>query len=93
MCHQTVGLVQAVIEARGIATASLTVMPRITARVAPPRALIVDAPLGAPLGRPHDVAGHRERLGQLLALLARTDVPVLARPDDAEPAGRRRARD
>jgi hypothetical protein len=84
MCHQTVGLVQAEIERRGIATVSVTVMPEITGRVAPPRALVVDASLGAPMGAPGDRRGQDRRLRRMLALLARRDVPVLA---DEGPAG------
>ena len=81
MCHQTVGLVQAEVERRGIATASITVMPEVTAQIGPPRALVVDAPLGAPLGAAGDVARHLEVLHRLLTLLARTDLPVLIRAD------------
>jgi hypothetical protein len=81
MCHQTVGLVQAEIERRGIATASLTVMPEVTARVGPPRAIVVDAALGAPVGLPGEVARQLETMHRVLALLARTDLPVLTVAD------------
>lgn len=53
MCHQSVGLVQSVVEKGGIPTVSITLLPEVTGRVAPPRALIVDRPLGFPLGEPH----------------------------------------
>ena len=53
MCHQSVGLVQSVIEKRGIATVSISLLTEITARVQPPRALAVDRPLGFPLGEPN----------------------------------------
>ena len=42
------------IEAAGIPTVSITLLREITRRVAPPRALFVDRPLGFPLGRAHD---------------------------------------
>lgn len=42
------------IEAAGIPTVSITLLREITERVAPPRALCVDRPLGFPLGRAHD---------------------------------------
>ncbi|MEZ5292405.1 MAG: hypothetical protein R2745_15090 [Vicinamibacterales bacterium] len=77
MCHQTVSLVQAAIERRGIATVSLTVMPDITRRLRPPRALAVDAPLGAPLGPAGDEGGHIATLRRMLALASRVDVPLL----------------
>ena len=54
MCHQSVGLIQSVIEKSGIPTVSITLLPEITDRVAPPRALIVDRPLGFPFGEPHN---------------------------------------
>lgn len=79
MCHQTVSLVQTELERRGIATASLSVLADITARLAPPRALVVDAPLGAPVGPAHDRERQVATLRRLLALLAREDVPVLER--------------
>lgn len=53
MCHQSVGLIQSVIERAGIPTVSITVLREITERVAPPRALFVDRPLGYPLGVPN----------------------------------------
>ncbi len=75
---------QAELERRGIVTASITMMPAITAAVRPPRALSVPYGLGYPLGRPNDPELHRDILRQLLALCARTDVPVLASlPRDA----------
>jgi D-proline reductase (dithiol) PrdB len=79
MCHQTVSLVQSELERHGIVTASLSVLADITARLAPPRALVVDAPLGAPVGPAHDRERQITTLRQLLALLPRQDVPVLER--------------
>ena len=77
MCHQTVSLVQVELERRGIVTVSLTVMPDITRKLAPPRALAVEAPLGAPMGPPHDRERHMAVLRRMLALATRSDVPVL----------------
>lgn len=77
MCHQTVSLVQAALERRGIVTVSLTVMPEITRKLAPPRALAVQAPLGAPMGAPHDGERHAAVLRRMLELAQRTDVPLL----------------
>lgn len=54
MCHQSVGLIQSIIEKAGIATVSISLLREVTERVAPPRALVVDRPLGFPLGAPGD---------------------------------------
>jgi hypothetical protein len=72
-----VGLAQAEVERRGIATVSLTLMPEITRKIRVPRALGVPFPLGYPLGNPGDAEGQREVLLAALELLARDDVPVL----------------
>jgi hypothetical protein len=74
---QTVGLAQQVIEARGIATASITLLADLTRRIRPPRALAVPFPLGFPLGEPNDPGLQTAVLRALLALLSRDDVPVL----------------
>jgi len=42
------------LEGRGIVTCSVTALPEITTRVAPPRTLAVPYPLGYPLGAPND---------------------------------------
>lgn len=77
MCHQTVSLVQTELERRGIVTVSLTVMPDVTKKLAPPRALALAAPFGAPMGAPHDAAAHQAVLRRMLALTTRTDVPLV----------------
>jgi hypothetical protein len=74
---QTVGLAQQVIEEEGIPTASLTLLEGITRQIRPPRALSVPYPLGFPLGEPGDAELQTSILRALLALMDRTDVPVL----------------
>lgn len=86
MCHQTVSLVQWELERRGIATVSLSVMADITRKLAPPRALVVDAPLGAPLGPAHDVERHLAVLRRMLSMVSRQDLPVLEEHDRDESA-------
>ena len=76
MCHQTVGLVAAELERRGVATAMISMLPEITRKLRPPRALEVPYPLGFPLGRPNDPSLQRRILRRLLRLTARHDVPV-----------------
>ena len=87
MCHQAVGLIQAELERRGIRTASITMLPEVTEKVRPPRALSVPFPLGYPLGRPSDPMMQRRVLRQLLRLASAEGVPVLTElsPRDAEP--------
>jgi hypothetical protein len=74
---QTVGLAQAEIERRGIPTASITMLPDITHKIRPPRALAVPYPLGFPLGEANNPDLQTEILLALMALLDRDDVPVL----------------
>ena len=74
---QTVGLAQAEIENRGIPTASITMLPNITRKIRPPRALAVPYPLGFPLGEATNPGLQTEVLLALMDLLNRDDVPVL----------------
>ena len=76
MCHQTVGLVGGELERRGVVTVSVSLLPEITARVRPPRALELPYPLGFPLGRPNDPPLQRRILRALLRLALRDDVPL-----------------
>ena len=69
MCHQTVGLVAAEIEKRGIPTTSVSALPEVTAKVRVPRALAVPFALGYTLGRPDDAALQSEVLRAAFALL------------------------
>lgn len=74
---QTVGLAQATVEARGIPTASITLLKGITAKIRPPRALAVPYPLGFPLGEANNPELQTAVLRRVLSLLERDDVPVL----------------
>ncbi len=77
MCHQTTGLVGAELERRGVVTAAVSLLPEITRKVSPPRALAVPYPLGFPFGRPNDPPLQRRILRALLDLTARRDVPLI----------------
>ncbi len=77
MCHQTVGLVGAELERRGVVTASISLLPEITSKVRPPRALEVPYPLGYPFGRPNDPSLQRRILRALLSLTSREDLPLV----------------
>ena len=82
MCHQSVGLIQSVIEKSGIATASVTLLPELTERVAPPRALFADFPLGYPLGKADDAQIQRRIILSALAMLSETLPPPILRVFD-----------
>jgi D-proline reductase (dithiol) PrdB len=80
MCHQSVGLIQSIIEKTGIPTASITLLREVTDRVDPPRALFVDRPLGYPLGAPNNAPLQTAIILAMLALL-KERVPPAARWD------------
>jgi hypothetical protein len=65
-----VGLVQRVIEASGIPTAALSMIPDFTRNVGVPRLAGIGHPMSRPMGRPHDAEGQRAVLRALLDLLA-----------------------
>ena len=71
MCHQSVGLIQSVIEKAGVPTVSITLLPEVTDRVAPPRALIVNRPLGFPLGEPNNASMQTDIIWAALRMLTR----------------------
>jgi hypothetical protein len=77
MCHQSVGLIQRIIEHQGITTVSLSLLQEITQKIRPPRALFVPYPLGYPLGIPGESALQRRIMMAAFALLSRNDCPVL----------------
>lgn len=69
------GLVQRVLEAAGIPTVSLSMIPDFTRAVGVPRLAGISYPMSRPMGRPGDAAGQREVLRALLALLATATGP------------------
>ena len=69
------GLVQRVIEASGIPTVSLSMIPDLTRAVGVPRLAGISYPLGRPLGNPHDAGGQRAVLRALLDLLPEATAP------------------
>ena len=79
MCHQSVGLIQSVIERAGIPTVSVSLLQEIPERVAPPRALFVDYPLGYPLGSPGDGILQTRIILAAFQLLAERIPPAIIR--------------
>jgi len=70
-----VGLVQRVLEASGIATVTLSLIPDLTRAVGVPRLAGLSYPFGRPLGRPHDADGQRAVLRAMLEVLASASGP------------------
>jgi hypothetical protein len=66
-----------VFEAAGIATVVLSSVREMAVKVAPPRALHCEFPLGRPLGRPNDVEFQLDVLTRAFALLESPAGPVL----------------
>jgi hypothetical protein len=56
MCNQTVSLIAAELERRGIATVTLMLLREVAENVRPPRALFVPFKHGYPLDTPNDPA-------------------------------------
>ena len=79
MCHQSVGLIQSIIEKAGIPTVSITLLPAITKRVDPPRALFVDYPLGYPLGTQHDAELQTQIILSAFSVLGERVPPAILR--------------
>ena len=69
------GLVQRVLEARGLPTVSLSMIPDLTRAVGVPRLAGIGYPMGRPLGQPHDADGQRAVLRATLELLATAEGP------------------
>jgi hypothetical protein len=70
-----VGLVQRVLEASGIPTVALSMIPELTRAVGVPRLAGISYPMGRPLGRPHDADGQRAVLRATLELLPSASGP------------------
>jgi hypothetical protein len=66
-----------VLEAAGIATVVVSSIRPMAEKVAPPRALHCEFPLGRPLGKPNDVAFQSDVLARAFALLDAPSGPVL----------------
>ncbi len=66
-----------VFEAAGIATVVISSIRAMAEKVAPPRALHCEFPLGRPLGRPNDAPFQHEVIRRAFALLSAESGPVL----------------
>jgi len=70
MCNQTVSLIAAEMERRGITTVCIVLLREVAEKVRPPRALFVPFRHGYPLDRPHDPERQRAVIERALALTA-----------------------
>lgn len=86
MCNQTVSLIAAEIERRGIVTVAIQFLREVAERVRPPRALVVPFPHGYPLDQPNEPARQRVILERALDLAADPNAipPVIV---DIDPSG------
>lgn len=69
------GLVQRVLEASGIPTVALSMIPDLTRAVGVPRLAGISYPFGRPFGQPHDADGQRAVLRALLEVLPSASGP------------------
>lgn len=74
MCNQTVSLIAAELERRGIVTVAIQLLREVAERVRPPRALWVPFKHGYPLDQPAEPSRQRAVLEQALALAAHPDI-------------------
>lgn len=80
MCHQSVGLVQREIEARGIRTVLTGHFPHIAERIRPPRMFIVDAPLGETFSKAYDFEMHERVVTDAIEFARSSGGEVVAYP-------------
>jgi len=77
MCNQTVSLIAAELERRGIATVCLVLLREVAEKVRPPRALHVPFHHGYPLGLPNDPKIQHAVIEAALALVELDTQPPL----------------
>jgi hypothetical protein len=85
MCTRAVSGLAHYIEREGVPTVAITLIRHHAASVAPPRALFVPFELGRPFGAPDEPEFQHRVLGAALALLERTDGPLLVDFPDPPP--------
>ena len=87
MCNQTVSLVAAEMERRGIATVVIQLLREVAEAVRPPRALCVPFAFGYPFGAPDDAPRQHRVLEAALGLLGGAAGPPVLRDLPTEVAG------
>ena len=69
------GLAQRVVEAAGIPTVALSMIPELTRAVGVPRLVGISHPMGQPFGSPHDAGRQGAVLSAMMDLLATASGP------------------
>ena len=87
MCNQTVGLIAAGLEERGISTVVVQLLREVAEKVGPPRALWVPFPQGFPLAAPNDPARQHAVIEAALRLLEDESLEPPALVDYSESEG------
>jgi hypothetical protein len=75
MCNQTVSLIAAELERRGITTICIILLREVAEKVRPPRALFVPFRHGYALDTPNDLARQRAVIQGALAMTASGSTP------------------
>ena len=75
MCHRSGGLIQRAIEAVGISTVGITVIPHMTWGGGAPRAVYLRFPMGNATGEPFDAAFQKGVVRDALDLLMTAGAP------------------
>jgi len=73
MCNQTVSLLAAELERKGISTTCIVLLREVAEKVRPPRALCVPFRHGYPLDRPNDAEAQKRVLSAALSLVQRDE--------------------
>ena len=82
LCVQTASLLARAVEAEGIPTVCLTLLPELSRIVGAPRTLALRFPYGAPGGDPGNAALHQSVLREALALLETATEPGILTTSD-----------
>jgi D-proline reductase (dithiol) PrdB len=75
VCHQTLGIIQNIIEGAGIATIMTTLKPELTEQIHVPRAAYLKYPYGYSAGPAHDLEMQKRIIKDVLEL-----IPVIKEP-------------
>ena len=87
MCNQTVGLIAAGLEERGISPVVVQLLREVALKVGPPRALWVPYPQGFPLAAPNDPERQHAVIEAALRLLEDESLEPPALADYVENEG------
>ena len=75
MCHQSVGLIQNILEGAGLATISMTLKSEVTEQIGVPRAAVIRFPYGYSVGAAFDPVMQRSIVKDALNLIYQIETP------------------